>query len=209
MAYLFNGSTQYLSCTTTPVTGPPFTISSWINPAARVTDIPVIALTNNSNAERHNIVVLTAGTVTVSSTGSNGVFYGSTSTELVPTNTWSNVVGVYRTTSNRQGYLNGFPSVLNNNTSNPVIGRMQIATRFLPGPFGFFNGSLAEIGIWSAALDDAEIASLSVGVSPILIRPQSLVFYAPLIRNISDIRNARAITNNNTATATTHPRIYL
>ena len=41
-----------------------------------------------------------------------------------------------------------------------------------------------------------------------MIRPQSLVFYAPLIRNLIDAKGGRTITNNNGATVAVHPRIY-
>jgi hypothetical protein len=75
-------------------------------------------------------------------------------------------------------------------------------------PAAYFDGKVAEAAIWSAALTDAEVASLGKGVSPRLIRPQSLVFYAPLIRNLVDVRGGRTLTNNNTATVATHPRVY-
>ena len=62
--------------------------------------------------------------------------------------------------------------------------------------------------MWSAALNASEIASLGQGVSPRLIRPQSLVFYAPLIRDLMDVRGGLSITNNGTATVANHPRVY-
>ncbi len=40
------------------------------------------------------------------------------------------------------------------------------------------------------------------------IRPQNLVFYSPLVRDLIDARGGRAITNNNGATVANHPRIY-
>ena len=62
--------------------------------------------------------------------------------------------------------------------------------------------------MWNAALTDAEIASLAKGYKPTRIRPQSLVFYAPLIRDLQDTRGSLAITNNNSATVANHPRVY-
>jgi hypothetical protein len=40
------------------------------------------------------------------------------------------------------------------------------------------------------------------------IRPQSLVFYAPLVRDLIDVKGGLTITNNNTATVANHPRVY-
>ena len=70
------------------------------------------------------------------------------------------------------------------------------------------DGCLAEVGIWNAALTAAEIASLAKGMTCDKVRPQSLVFYAPLVRDLIDTKGGLTITNNNTATVATHPRVY-
>ena len=70
------------------------------------------------------------------------------------------------------------------------------------------DGELADIGIWNAALTAAEIASLAKGMTYDKIRPQSLVFYAPLVRDLIDQKGGLAITNNNAATVDAHTRVY-
>jgi hypothetical protein len=70
------------------------------------------------------------------------------------------------------------------------------------------NGRIAEVGIWNVALTAAEIASLADGMTCDKVRPQSLVFYAPLVRDLQDVRGGLTITNNNTATVANHPRVY-
>ena len=70
------------------------------------------------------------------------------------------------------------------------------------------DGKIAEVGIWNAALTTAEIASLASGIICDKIRPQSLVFYAPLVRDLIDQKGGLPITNNNSATVANHPRIY-
>ena len=70
------------------------------------------------------------------------------------------------------------------------------------------NGQVGEVGVWNVALTAAEIASLAKGVTCDKVRPQSLVFYAPLVRELIDVRGGRTITNNNTATVAVHPRVY-
>ena len=72
----------------------------------------------------------------------------------------------------------------------------------------FWAGDLAEVGVWNVALTADEIASLGKGVSCDQVRPQSLVFYAPLVRNIADIARGITLTNVNTATVAVHPRVY-
>jgi hypothetical protein len=71
----------------------------------------------------------------------------------------------------------------------------------------YLNGQVSEVGIWKAGLTDAEITALARGFTADQIRPQSLSFYAPLVRNFQDVRGGLVITNNNGATVATHPRI--
>jgi len=40
------------------------------------------------------------------------------------------------------------------------------------------------------------------------VRPESLVFYAPLVRDLQDVCEGLTITNNNGATVANHPRVY-
>ena len=72
----------------------------------------------------------------------------------------------------------------------------------------YMNGQIAEVGIWNAALTAAEVASLAKGMTCDKVRPQNLVFYAPLVRNLVDVKGGLTITNNNTATVAAHPRVY-
>ncbi len=71
-----------------------------------------------------------------------------------------------------------------------------------------FAGELADAGVWLGTLNAAEITSLSKGMTCDKIRPQNLVFYAPLVRNLIDAKGGLTITNNNGATVATHPRVY-
>ena len=70
------------------------------------------------------------------------------------------------------------------------------------------QGDIAEVGIWNVALTAAEIESLADGMTCDKVRPQSLVFYAPLVRDLIDVKGGLTITNNNTATVANHPRVY-
>ena len=72
----------------------------------------------------------------------------------------------------------------------------------------FGNGQYAEVGVWHETLTAAEIASLGAGVTCDKIRPQNLVFYAPLVRDLNDQKGGLTITNNNAATVAAHPRVY-
>lgn len=76
-------------------------------------------------------------------------------------------------------------------------------------PIHHMEGRVAEVGIWDVALDDDEIAALASGFSPLFIRPQSLVYYAPLIRDEDEDRvGGLSLTATNTPTVGTHPRVF-
>lgn len=44
----------------------------------------------------------------------------------------------------------------------------------------FFDGKIAEVGLWTVSLSDAEITALAKGVSPRLIRPDVLLGHWPI-----------------------------
>jgi hypothetical protein len=137
----------------------------------------------------------------------SGTGQDSISTDNCNLDEWSHVAGVYQT-ANKQSFLNGVASTVNTASYTPAnISRLVIGAR-LSTTYGFpFNGDIAEVGIWSAALTAAEIASLSAGFTPDQVRPQSLVFYAPLVRELRDLRGGLTITATNGPTVADHPRI--
>jgi hypothetical protein len=71
----------------------------------------------------------------------------------------------------------------------------------------FMNGDIAELAIWDKKILDSEITSLGKGYDPSLVRPQNLVRYWPLRRDLNEIRAGTTLTNNGT-TISDHPRIY-
>ena len=127
---------------------------------------------------------------------------GSTAYNL---NTWNHAALVDQSASKQlfqNGVSVGISSVNKTPTGINEI-RMGVYTTV-----NNFDGSLAEVGIWNAALTADEVASLAKGMTCDKIRPQNLVFYAPLVRNLIDQKGGRTMTNNNAATVTNHPRIY-
>jgi len=120
-------------------------------------------------------------------------------------NVWETAAGVVPDNASRTAYLNETFTTNSTSETPGTPNAMEIAG-FRGG--NTLSGQIAEAAVWSAALTAAEIASLSKGFSPRRIRPQSIVFYAPLIRNLQDLRGALSITNNNTATVAVHPRVY-
>lgn len=209
MAYQLAGaSTQYLSASS-PITGDtfPFTFACWFYQSTLATG--VMMSTSPANGNYFGLAVLAAGNVRAIRTGV-GFFDVDTSTTATA-NTWNHACGVFTAINDRTAYLNAGGAVNGTSAGSDTVNASDvlIGARRLNGTLGtYYTGLVAEVGIWSAALTAAEIGSLSKGVACRLIRPQSLVFYAPLIRDLIDVRGGLAITNNGTATVANHPRVY-
>ena len=72
------------------------------------------------------------------------------------------------------------------------------------------SGDIAEAAIWNIALDDADVALLAKAFDPRMVRPEGLVFYAPLIGRYSpeiDRRGGLGLTVTG-AVASVHPRMF-
>jgi hypothetical protein len=209
MAYTCNGTNQYFTTSAVPVTAPPFTFGCWFKTTQMSQSPALISLVNSSNtanifglyfrgsASGDPIQLLSAppATNTVSSTT------GCTSDK------WHHACGVHTSLSSRTIYLDGGSSATNTATLTTAgIDSLFIATNGLGA--NYLNGQIAEVGIWNAALTAAEVESLAKGMTCDKVRPESLVFYAPLVRDLQDLSGGLTITNNNAATVATHPRVY-
>jgi hypothetical protein len=124
------------------------------------------------------------------------------------------LAGVFSATNSRIAYWNATAGATNttNITGLTAFNRIAVGCTFSgvnnSGIGSLFPGDIAEVGIWNAALTAAEIASLAKGMTCDKIRPQNLVFYAPLVRDLIDQKRGLTITNNNGTIVSNHPRVY-
>jgi hypothetical protein len=209
MAYEFNGTNQSMATASTPVTVAPMTLACWFNSD------------NSTVAQR--LIEVRSSTLNYFSLGLRGqdasdpvaiAISEGGSTEITRTtsgyfaNTWHHACGVFASTTSRSVYIDGGSSATGTGTRSPATPNTIQIGIFAVDNTQYFDGRMAEIGIWNAALTPAEIASLAKGMTCDKVRPQSLVFYAPLVRELIDQKGGRTITNNNGATVANHPRVY-
>ena len=214
MAYDFNGTNQYLSCAA-PITGLvyPYTFACHFKPD-NVTDFGTLVQINPANGNYwalFNAGSFAGDPVVANHSDQTATTGGAKSTAGYTANDFFHACGVFESTLLKKAYLNG----ANEGTNTVGIANETAATelligaRRLNGALGtYYGGLIAEVGIWNVALTQPEIASLAKGMTCDKVRPQSLVFYAPLVRNLQDVKGGLTITNNNTATVATHPRVY-
>lgn len=181
------------------------------------TNSAAVGLTLNSGG------VTTPGIVIVGGRRNGGdAFSGVRGSLPISTGVWQHVTATVAWGSAWNLYQNG----TNNNGS--VIGTSSAGTFTKPNTrqgfdgigaivpvssvFRYPDGLVADAAVWRTALTAAEVASLAAGASPLTVRPQSLVFYAPLVgesatTEVNLIGPALSLSNS-PARATSHPRIF-
>jgi len=202
MAYAFNGTNQWMSTSSAPVTNIPFSMSARFK--------------KTGTAVKNGLFLRQSSTVLA------GFYFGTGQTvrgyfQNGPYADWS--LGTYTTgqdthvcitassTTSRAGYLAG-GSAVTNTTAVTLANMTALHIGSFEGASNF-DGDMSEIAMWNEALTQSEVDALAKGAAAYLVRPHALRFYAPMIRDLTDIRGGLAITNTNSATVTTHPRIYL
>lgn len=204
MAYAFStASSRHLITNSAPVTGTPLTMCAWFNTVATGTAQGIMSLANTSNGQFFRMALDGSARV-IANAGFNSSVSAAYTSGL-----WAHSAAVFESSVFRQAYLNGVAGSANTASFTPTgISSVFIGANSLTSVSAPHNGRIAECGIWNVVLTSGEIAALARGLTPDKIRPQSLVFYAPLIRDLVDLRGGLALTNINGATATEHPRIY-
>jgi hypothetical protein len=204
MAYDLSGGTNHYLSASDPVDATPLTMACWFRVTSLVSQ-NLLWLSNNGNVSQASwgMYINTALRAYVGAGGSASDFAATTNPS---TNTWHHACLSAESDSSRTVFLDGGSSATNTATRN-VNAASIVGLRMGWTPNSLI-GLIAEVGVWNAALTAAEIASLAKGMTCDKVRPQSLVFYAPLVRDLQDVRGGLTITNNNAATVANHPRVY-
>lgn len=217
MARLFDDAlSQYLEKAEAIVTAAPLTMACWFYDNDTSVDQHLMTITDTgSNTHEFSLALNRANPTT------NVTFMGFDASASVATvssaawsaNTWHHACGVCAAVNDWRVYLDGGNKGTDTTSVTPAgldttdVGRRNRLT----GGSRYMSGRIAEAAVWSAALDDAEVAALSKGICPLLIRPQSLVAYWPLFGNdateIDRWKNRHDLTVTG-ATKADHPRIF-
>jgi hypothetical protein len=203
-------SSQYLSTASSPASGTPMTIACWCKsePVSRAAGAAAVSVGVNGGTQRNQL--------NINNTNAQLFAEGSAGSVLVAdmpiggNNVLFHYGGVFESATSRTGYVNGVAGTTNttNIGSQNAANTITIGARWNTTIGNFYNNDIAEVGVWNVALTAAEVASLAKGMTCDKVRPQSLVFYAPLVRDLIDYKGGLTITNNNSATVANHPRVY-
>jgi hypothetical protein len=215
MAYSLNGTSQYFTVSSAPVAVVPITMACWFNSNNTTSNQRLIGLFNSTDNSRPYFDINARGADAgdpIAISIFNGFSLQTTPTTTgYSSNTWHHACGVFASATSRTIYLDaagnqtGTTDIQPSGVNSTRIGVFAGSGGALSG---YLDGLIAEVGIWNVALTASEIAALAKGMTCDKVRPQSLVFYAPLVRDLQDVKGGLTITNNNTATVATHPRVY-
>ena len=144
------------------------------------------------------------------SDASGGINATVASTGTVTVNAWTSGVGVFATRVSRTLYLPGESQV--NTTNCAPASNLFTVGRREDNASQYFDGDLADIAIWNVALTAAEVALYQAGLSPLLIRPNAIVNYWPLVGVFSpeiELFSRQELTLGNAPIAAAHPPVIL
>lgn len=208
MARLFDdAATQYINIGSAILTGVPITMACWFNVDEVGINQVLFSIADTATNSHHHHMRVSSGDVLA--VASADVIQGGdaiTSTGIT-VNTWYHGCGVWTASDDRAAFIDGGSKGTNATSVTPAgLDNTAIGALVRIGVIQLMSGRIAEAAIWNIALTDAEVAILAKGYSPLLVRPQNLVFYAPLVREIQDVVGGVALTNNGT-TVGDHTRV--
>ena len=208
MSRTFDGSDQYLEIDSAPVTAVPFSFACWFNPVNVTSSGTLVSIADKDVADQYHYMqaggASTNDPIRVTSyDGSGGL---AVSYSFVAA-TWQHAAAVFATTTSRTSYINAGDKDTNTDLVSPAnIDRISIGRIGDSTPGTYFNGSIAEVGIWNIALTDADVIILAAGYSPLFVHPENLVAYWPLIRDSDDDKvGGYDLTPANSPTVSPHP----
>lgn len=180
-----SASNQYLSVASVPVSAYPLTMACWFYSTSATANQTLVTIGTVGSAN-HYFSLYLDGTAT----GDPVAFNTRTTsagevltTSGYATDTWQHACGVGISNTSRAVFVNGGSkgTATSNRTPSGVdsvyIGRRHTAA----GGQNYMVGRIAEIAIWNVALSDVEVALLANRISPLMIKPKSLVAYWPLM----------------------------
>ena len=225
---LFEPSNEYLRTTSSPAGVNSMYVSLWFRVANTTARHTLFVLEQSGTNQR--VVLYADGLDTYDLTdrvwyfvqnSGGGVFAAGYTTNSFSADTWHHVVfGVYdyETESESEISLDGGGYKVSTYSYDNVpwfsnyyvqVGGDNREITAIPGDNNFLpspSGEVAEVAVWSGEVYRAEQSAMR-RYSPLLIRRNALVFYAPLIRERQDVISGCTLTGYNSPDVGDHPPV--
>lgn len=214
MSWDFDGTDDYMEAALGANYDVPKTLACWFNSDLTNSRRTLITLASGGvgSLESPGLTLAVDSTAVIrATTSATGGSNAAVTTATYSLQTWHHAAARFSGAASRFAYLDGVAGTENTTSratggalDTMIVGRGPGGTH---NPSQPFNGRIAEAAVWDVALDTAEIAALAKGYKPSQIRPDKLLWYLPLVREVQDVRSGLTFTNNATAVAVHTRRI--
>lgn len=174
---LVAASSQYLENTTLTVPSLPVSFACWFRPTSIGALQVLMGFTDSASNNLRRLRIAAGGTLAAQELNNptNGL---AESAGVLSAGVWAFCGGVFTSATSRTMYL-GTESVTDTTNVTPTgLDRLIVGANAAPAQFA--DGDMAEIGIWTEALNAGEMGMLSRGYAPSTVRPWALKRYYPL-----------------------------
>ncbi len=211
MAVNFKRSTSdYLEIAQAVLTGPPLTMSAWVNSKDADNGQGVIMMSDSTNSTTNTMRLELVGSAAgdpLFARVSNSIPHNLAKTTTGYTvGKWHHVAGRFVASDDIWAYIDGGSEDQGTlektaeNLNHTAIGMIHTNNRHV-----FFDGDIAEVAIWNVALTVAEVSMLASGMSPQTIQLDNLAAYWPLIHDYRDYAGTFDLTAGGFPTFSQHP----
>lgn len=214
MAYDFDGNNATTIALNGPFTTLPsvgFTFSCLVNARNFNQQNAVVfgMASDTDNSNYHRLILRSDGNVRYNRY--NGGNSNSIATSNITANNWWHITGLSITDTDARVYINGGSEGINTGNRTPSgINRVSIGQLVRSTNQAGLDGHVAECVIWNAVLSAEERTFLGTGPpwpSPLSIRPDDILFYAPLVGTESEVFGDVALANPDNRPTSEHPPV--
>jgi hypothetical protein len=214
MARSFDGSTQYISRSPV-ITAMPCSMASWAYfGVAASNESNVTSASPSTIKDLYSIITDNTSHLCAKIASASVADQTAATSATVSINTWYHTAAVFTSSTSRAICINGGGKVTSSVSCSPNSANFNITSYGVAKTSGgvfFKNVKIAFPAYWTAALTDSEVLALASGISPIHVRPQSLVSYLRLTggnSNEPDMVTATTFATTGGVTEFDNPSIY-
>jgi hypothetical protein len=200
----------------TPVTAVPCTLACWASVPSHSSQVNLFGIYNSAdttgNRNQFALLLTTGAQVGARTSGASGGNTAMTSTTFADGVSF-HACGVFAGATDRRAYLNGGGKATNISGNTPSgLNRISVGCQDQNAPSSAIpSGSIAgEFAIWNVALTDPDVLMLAQGIPAYMVKPASLVFYAPGLGQYGpeiDIVGKRDLAIQGSLVAANHPPV--
>lgn len=207
-------NTEWLEHFVPLATAVPLSMACWFQTHSTIPNSTLMGLFDK-DVTNHGFVLQAAGDSEDDKvrcfTIAGGAFGTVASTSSWTVNTWHHACAVFASSTDRRIFLDGGSKATEATDVTPAgIDLLSLGRSGDSTPTNYLKGYLAEVGVWTEALTDVEVAILANGTPPDRVRRQNLVHYYRL-RNIDELKcrlGSAQLIPRQTPTSASHCRIF-